>query len=64
MYSCEFVFSDFVVDELGQVLSKKHEEQLSQLTVSTANLDLSLHAIRKYENPVSSVEKKKPSSLC
>jgi hypothetical protein len=41
-----------------QVLSKKHEEQLSQLATSTANLDLALQSTRKsvylhsYEYPL------------
>lgn len=51
-----FLFQNRFLTEYGQVLSKKHEEQLSQLTISTANLDLSLHAIRKYGTPVSSVD--------
>jgi hypothetical protein len=33
--------------EHGQVLSKKHEEQLLHLAVSTASLDISLQAVRK-----------------
>jgi hypothetical protein len=40
-----FIWSNSSI--FGQVLSKKHEEQLLQLTASTSNLDFALQAIRK-----------------